>query len=425
MNVLLVTLDTLRTERLGIYGHSRNTSPVIDALAAGAVVFENAIAQSAVTPVSHASILTGLEPHHHGLRSMHGGVGYALPEERLTLAEIVRAHGYATGGFVSAFPTTRHFGLDQGFETWNQDFEGSDGRTSARPRGFINTGAVQRRADATTARALAWLRESGGNPFFAWVHYFDVHDGRLLPPEEYLGQFPPRSSSSKDAALAIYDAEIAFVDAQIGWLLRALKRMGVRDRTIVALVADHGEGLGDHGWWGHGILYQEQVRVPLVLSIPGLGEGRRVAATVRTIDLVPTLVELLEIEPGPGDALDGESLVPLIEGETAVSRIAYSESLNDLAAYYDSPFHDESLYGVNDGRWKLIAHYAGADYTRFELFDLAADPHEQRDVFERHPEEAKRLLAYLESRGAVVPNPPRPTLDDATRERLRALGYVR
>jgi arylsulfatase A-like enzyme len=421
-NVLLITLDTLRRERLGTYGHYRDTSPTIDGLAAVSLVFDHAIAQSAVTPVSHASIMTGLNPYNHGLRSLHGGVGHVLPGDRLTLAELLSSNGYTTGAFVGAFPTTRYFGLDQGFETWDQEFKTQGAVTGG---GYVNTEDTQRRADETTNRALAWLAKQAERPFFAWIHYFDVHDGVLLPPEEYRTKFLPESPSDVDKALGIYDGEIAFIDAQVARLLAELERLGKRDDTIVALVADHGEGLGDHDWWGHGILYQEQVRVPFILSLPEMHRGRRVHSVVRTIDLVPTLVVLLGLEIPPGTRFDGENLLGPLHPSGDATRIAYSESINDLIAYHDSPFHDESLYAINDGRWKLIAHYTGTAYTQFELFDLETDPGEMDNVYDRYPDQVAPLLAQLEGFGAILENPPRPSMDAELMDRLRALGYVK
>ncbi len=426
LNLLLVTIDTLRADHLGCYGYPQPTSPVLDDLAASALLFENAVAQSAVTPVSHASILTGLNPYRHGLRSLHGGTGYRLAADRLTLAELMRANGRATGGFVGAFTATQHFGLHRGFDRWDEDFEDHRGEGRVSAKGIVNTGRSQRRANETTDRALGWLRGHSDRPFFAWVHYFDVHDPLLGPPETHLSRFPARSESDADRLIAIYDAEIAFVDEQLGRILRFLDETGIRDRTAVAVLADHGQGLGDHDWWGHGILYQEQVRVPFVLSIPGVSEGKRVSALARTIDLVPTLVDWMGLEcPGGSCDFDGRSLRAAIEGGTPAASVGYSESLNDLSGYSNVPFQNDSFYAVNDGRWKLIARYRGRQSMPSMLFDLENDPRETTNVIERHREIEQRLRAQLEATGAIVEMAPLTPLDPGTRERLEALGYVR
>jgi len=145
---------------------------------------------------------------------------------------------------------------------------------------------------------------------------------------------------------------------------------------LIAIVGDHGQGMGDHGWWGHGILYQEQLRVPFILSLPGLGGGKRIHSLVRTTDLVPTVLEALGIHPPAGLTFAGESLLDLLDRDEGTTRFAYSESVNDLIAYQTLPSNAESLYAVNDGRWKLIAHRKDGRYTRFELYDLVDDPKE-------------------------------------------------
>ncbi len=426
LNVLLITLDTLRADYLGSYGHARPTSPELDALAASGVLFENAIAQSAVTPVSHASILTGLYPHHHGLRSLHGGKGFRLPAERVTLAEILAANGYTTAGFVSAFPATRHFGLDQGFATWNEDF-GDEARDDLiGDAGIVNTGRAQRRADATTAEALRWLEAGRRDPFFLWIHYFDTHDEALAPPAEYVARFPARSVQRADQLRALYEAEVAYIDEHVGHVLRALERLGLRERTLVAVLADHGEGLGDHDWWGHSLLYQEQVRVPFLLSVPGSGWSGRVHDLVRSVDLVPTILDVLDIPcPDGRCGFDGSSLRGVIAGGTRAFPVAYSESLSDLAGYPGSPFANDSLYALNDGRWKLVARYEGLRAKPSWLFDLEADPGETVNLIHAHPDVERRLRRRLEALGSIVEADRSTPLDPSVRERLRSLGYLR
>lgn len=422
-NLLLVTLDTLRADHLGCYGYARPTSPVLDRLARRSLVFEHAVAQSAVTPVSHASILSGLAPRRHGLRSLHGGAAQVLAPEVTTLAERLRDAGFATAGFVSAFTASRHFGLDQGFDTWDEAFLEGGGADAIDASGIVNTGRAQRRADETTDRALAWL---GGvePPFFQWIHYFDVHDPLLLPPPELLARFPPASEGRKDRLRAIYDAEIAWVDRQVGRVLEGLRARGLRDRTVVVVVADHGEGLGDHGWWGHTILFQEQVRVPLLLSAPAEGWTGRVAGLVRTTDLVPTLLDLLGVGCGAAPCdFDGRSVRPLVEGGAPDGRIATSETLDDLAAYGASPLRDQALFAVNDGRFKLIDHYEKGRRVRSLLFDLATDPGELRDLADARPDVRRRLQEHLDGLGAVVESVPTAPLDPRTRRHLEALGY--
>jgi arylsulfatase A-like enzyme len=425
MNLLLITLDTLRADHLSLYGYAENTSPTLDALASTSVVFDHAIAQSAITPVSHASIMTGLNPHHHKLRSLHGGVGYKLPDSCLTLAEIMKANSYATGGFVSAFPVTLHYGLHQGFESWDEKFRKEDAARILTNNGIVNTGRAQRAANETTTRAIAWLRQQAKTPFFAWIHYFDVHDPLILPPQEYLRRFLPKSRNKDDVFRAIYDAEIAFMDDQIHRVLRELEDLQIRENTVLAVLSDHGEGLGDHQWWGHSILYQEQIRLVFILSIPGRGENLRLSSLVRSIDLVPTIVELIDLDLPADSLFDGVSLLELIDKSVTQPLIAYSESINDLTAYYGSQMQNESLYSILDGQWKLILHREHSRDKRLELFDLQSDPHELRDLSEKHPEITIRLRNRLEGMQVIISDPPRPTIDEKTKERLKSLGYIK
>lgn len=425
LNVLLITLDTLRADHLGCYGYEKNTSPTLDALASAAIVFDHTIAQSAITPVSHASIMTGLNPYNHDLRSLHGGVSYQLPDSRLTLAELMEANGYATGGFVSAFPVTKHYGLHQGFETWDEEFQKKDENKILTEQGFVNTGTAQRTCEVTTERAITWLRDHAGQPFFSWIHYFDVHDPILLPPDEYLKRFYPESRDKPDILRSVYDAEIAFMDDQINLILKEMEALKIRENTILAVLSDHGEGLGDHNWWGHSILYQEQIRLIFILSIPGKKESIRVSSLVRSIDLVPTLIELLDLDIPEENDFDGKSLLEVIGKSAAPPRSAYSESINDLTAYYDSQMQNESLYAVSDGRWKLILHREESRDKGVELFDLQADPRELTDLSEKHPEISARLRKQLDTLQAIVQDPPRPAMDEKTKERLKSLGYIK
>ncbi len=425
MNLLLITLDTLRADHLGFYGYPKNTSPTLDTLASASVIFDQAIAQSAITPVSHASILTGLNPYHHQLRSLHGGVGYELPDSCLTLAELMKANGYATGGFVSAFPVTLHYGLHQGFETWDEKFQKEDDIRILTDNGIVNTGRAQRAADETTTKAIAWLRQQAKTSFFAWIHYFDVHDPLILPPQEYLRRFLPKSQNQADVLRAIYDAEIAFIDDQIKRVLRELEDLQIRENTVLAVLSDHGEGLGDHQWWGHSILYKEQIRLVFLLSVPGRSESLRLSSLVRSIDLVPTIVELMDLDLPVGSRFDGVSLLELIDKSLTQPLTSYSESINDLTAYYGSQMQNESLYSVSDGQWKLILHREHSRDKRLELFDLQSDPHELRDLSEKHPEIAIRLRNHLEGMHAIVLDPPRPAIDEETKKRLKSLGYIK
>ena len=204
-HLVLITLDTTRADHLGTYGYEKPTSPNLDILAQQGVVFDMAISQAAVTPVAHASILTGLEPYHHGLRVLHGLEGNALDDSQVTLAETWAANGGESAAFVSAYPVTEAFGLHQGFDVFDAEFPQADGAGLVTESGTVNTGLSQRRADATTDAALAWLdtRASQDRPLFLWVHFFDPHDPFVLPPQNMLDLFPHSKQSRAEELIAM------------------------------------------------------------------------------------------------------------------------------------------------------------------------------------------------------------------------------
>ena len=434
--MVLITLDTVRADRLGCYGYAKETSPHIDALAKESAIFDLVIAQAAVTPVSHASILTGLEPYHHGLRVFHGTTANRLAEEHKTLAEFWQERGGETAAFVSAFPVSAAFGLDQGFSRFDAAFPAIESSGEISQNGVVNTGMSQRRADHTSQAAIAWLkaRATPSKPFLLWAHYFDPHDALLLPPEPGFskllgGKFKPVSSDQADQLRAIYDAEIFFMDMQIGKLLNELIDLKLWDETIVAVVADHGEGLGDHNWWTHGILYQEQIRVPLIVRIPGLpSAAKRIGSLVRSIDIMPTILEATGIHRRYWPAVDGMSLLDEIAGNAASKpRSAYSDSVNMLNyARPDTQHQDrknERLYALIEGELKFIYHQLRP--AESELFDLRADPGESDNVAVQRLDTMQRFTRELESRGALFAEDV--ALDETPLENLKqleSLGYA-
>lgn len=429
-DVVLITLDTTRADRLGLYGNPLDTSPNLDRLGAESIVFDHALAQAAVTPVSHASILTGLEPYNHGLRTFHGQIGNRLDERIDTLAEIWRRAGGTTAAFVSAYPVTADFGLAQGFEIFDAEFDDAAGGVLVDADGIVNTGRSQRRADDTVTAALTWLKEEAPDdrPWLLWVHLFDPHDILLLPPERILRRFPPATQDRPDVLRAIYDAEVFFMDAQIGRLLDALRRRERWDKTVVAVVSDHGEGLGDHDWWSHGILYQEQIRVPLILRVPELPDGSRRPDLVRTTDLVPTLVEAAGIPGRHVPRTDGRGLLAAATAEPLEEYLAYADSVNvlsyarpDVAEKMDRK--SDKLYSLSDGRFKLIYHQL--EPANLEFYDLEADPGELVNLAAERPPAMLELLAELERRDALSEIQPGMTPTDLERlKRLEGLGYV-
>ncbi len=425
-NVLLITLDTTRADHLGCYGYARATSPNLDRLAAEGTRFTDAMTQAAVTPVSHASILTGQNPYRHGLRVMHGRRQNRLRKSCVTLAEMLRDAGYQTAAFVSAFPVTRRFGLDQGFATFDQEFIIDAPEAIVSGTGVVNTNKNQRRADGTSDRAIRWL---GGarEPFFLWLHYFDPHDIKLLPPRAFVREHA-RGGDTPEAQLRdLYDVEILYMDLQIGRVLDALRGAGRFDDTIIVVTSDHGEGLGDHDWWTHGILYQEQVHAPLIFRGPGVPAGREVDVLARTTDIMPTVLDLAGVAPGRRPRMDGRSLVDLWQPQAVdPHRAAYADSLNMLT--YQTPAgtadrKNDMLFVLREGRWKYIHHLLRPAAS--ELYDLLADPHEAVNLIDSHGEIAAKMRAALRARGCFPRGRSGTEAMSAEDEaRLRSLGYL-
>lgn len=424
-NVLLVTIDTTRADRLSCYGYEKETSPRLDRLAESGIRFENAISQAAVTPVSHASILTGLNPYSHGLRVLHGMYENRLAKEHMTLAEVLRADGWSTAAFVSAFPVSERFGMEQGYETFDAEFIVETPDKIVGAGGTVNTGMNQRRGDKTTDLALDWL-ETAPRPFHLWVHYFDVHDDKVLPPKAYMDRYGEMPTEIRDRLRKIYDIEIEYQDEQIGRVLDALEQKQELANTIVIVVADHGEGLGDHDWWTHGVLYQEQINVPLVLTGPGVPKNQVVSELVSTTDIAPTVYALCNIDPENRPPADGASLLDAARGKADPARVAYSDSVN-LLTYGTAPgirdVKNDMLFAVVQGRWKYIHHLSHPNSS--ELYDLVLDPDEKNNMYRERPKVVEKLRELAVGGGHV----PEKQLDHngmsaEDKARLEALGYV-
>ena len=426
-NVVLITLDTTRADHLGCYGYDKPVSPRIDGFAATGALFTNAYCTASVTPVSHASILTGQYPYTHGLRVLHGMMENRLPDGAVSIAEVLKGAGYETAAFISAFPAGSRFGLNQGFDTFDEAFLEEPVEQIVGFNGTVNTGKNQRRAGETTDLALDWLGRVQG-AFFVWLHYFDPHDAQVIPPPEFLEQFPVATGSIEYRLKQLYDVEIQYMDHHIGRVLDALAAAGRLEDTVVVIVSDHGQGLGDHGWWTHGILYEEQIKAPLIIRAPGVPAGRRVDHLVRTIDIAPTILDLVGLDPERLGAPDGASLVPMLEGETLDPRyVAYADSVNMLTYRSASGFTNEKndmLFAISDGRWKYIHHLIREDES--ELYDLARDPRELSNLYDDRPDDVDRLLEDLAAR-KFQPDQgqARGMMSPEALERLRSLGYLR
>lgn len=391
-NVLLVTFDTTRADRIGCYGNDGIETPNLDRLARSGVLFSQAVAVAPTTLPSHTSVLTGLYPYHHGARA---NGNYRLANDKTTLAEILSAKGYETAAFVSAMVLESGYGLDQGFDVYSDDVsEGVE-----RPW----TGDPVLPGDKTTDRALEWMSQRGEHPFFVWVHYFDPHAPHEAP-----------APYNEKYAFA-YDGEIAFTDEQLGRLLGGLDQNNIRDKTIVVVVGDHGESFGQHNELTHGwLVHDSTLHVPMLMACGDrLGGGIHVDRRVSQIDVMPTVLSLLGITAPEG--LDGSDLTERIPDD----RVLYSDTLEGYVQYGLAP-----LIALFDGNHKYIHG------PKPELYDIAADPFEQENLIAKKPDVARKLKDELKS--LVGDNideslfkTSQQELDPAERDKLAALGYVR
>ena len=396
-NLLLVSLDTVRADHLGSYHHAAAQTPHIDALAAAGLRFEQASTVVPLTLPAHSSLMTGTFPAWHGVRD---NGGFYLDDDQITLAEILRDRGFRTGGFVGAFVLDRRWGISQGFDRYFDDFD-LDKYENASAMDMI-----QRPGSEVVDRTLEWLQSEPTRRFFAWVHLYDAHTP-YEAPEPFRSRFPQTRAGA-------YDAEIASADAQVGRLVDALRADGRLDDTLVVVVADHGEMLGEHGELTHGFfIYEGATHIPLIIAGPGV-PAAVVADQVRIVDVMPTALTLLGV-PVPKQA-QGANLMPLARGQH-LGLVAHSESWYPRYHYGWS-----ELRAIQDGRFKLIRA------PRPELYDLSTDPREERD---RSADSGSRLdvfgraLDEFESKTARAGAPEGPrTIDSEAEERLAALGYV-
>ena len=404
LNVLLVTLDTTRADRVGVFaralGRDAPATPRLDALAARGTRFDRAISVTPLTLPAHSTILTGLLPGAHGVRD---NGGYRLDEARKTLAEAFAASGRRTGGFVSAYVLDHKWGIAQGFERFLDDFDLSNAKD-------LSLGEIQRPGDETVAAAIEWLDGIGEQSFFAWVHLYDPHTP-YAPPEPYLSRY----------AGDPYDGEIAWTDELVGRLLDYLDRSGKASRTLVLVSGDHGESLGEHGEADHGFfVYEATTHVPMILAGPYAGlAGKVVTAPVGQADIAPTLLELAGVAGGlePGQ---GRSFLPLLEGRTdppGSPPRGYSESF--LPRLH---FGWSELRSVHTERWQFV------EAPRAELYDLAADPREMVSRVEQERRTLRELrdgLAAVEAAVEPLASGSAPVEEDEeTLRALAALGYV-
>jgi choline-sulfatase len=390
-SVLLISIDTTRADRLGCYGRQGASTPNLDRWAAEGVVFENAVTSAPITLPAHASLMSGLLPHRHGVRD--NGI-YRVPDETPTLAALLAEAGYDTAAVVGAAVLDRQYGLQRGFKRYED---------SVGPMGLA---IAERDAAAVTGAAAAAAR-SLRKPFFLFVHYYDPH-AAYNPPAPFAERFRPD----------LYQGEIAYVDEQIGRLRRELEGLGLLEGAVVVITSDHGESLGEHGEPTHGVfLYQSTLRIPLIIVAPGRWPGgSRVDTFASLIDVSPTLLELTGLRVAGG--LDGRSLGPAVDGQAPGVRWLPLESEFGYNAYGWAP-----LSGITDGALKWI------DAPEPEMYDLVADPAERRNLVTARPEDGARLASLrrtmvTEDRRSVPARAESERTESERLARLTALGYT-
>jgi arylsulfatase A-like enzyme/tetratricopeptide (TPR) repeat protein len=405
-NVLLITLDTTRPDRLGAYGYAKAETPEIDGLARSGALFENAYSPVPMTLPAHASIMTGAYPLFHGV---HLNGKFVLGPGAVTLAKTLKSVGYATAAFVSCFILDSRFGLNQGFEYYGDRMEDA---------GQVKNLDSERRAETTFRDFESWMeRRRGAGKFFAWVHFYDPHYP-YVPPEPYRSD--PRLAGP-------YDGEISYMDHYIGEVRRLLEAKGLADSTLIILAGDHGEAFGEHGEIeGHTIFaYEENIRVPLIFwSARGFPKGRRVRARASLVDIFPTVLDYLRLK-APA-FVQGKSLVPLLEGRRQPARDFYFET-----DYFRDVLGCSPLRGVISAGFKYI------DLPRPELYDLARDPAEKANLAdsvsahgagsESEPSRLKNLRATLASLEKTLSGSgllSGKTMTAQERRRLESLGYL-
>jgi arylsulfatase A-like enzyme len=479
LNLVMVVLDTLRADHLGLYGYERDTSPHLDALARESVVFERAESAAPWTAPSLISLVTSLYPEVHGVR------GWPYPgrmsDDVVTLAEVLKRQGYSTAAFTEGGYAKGDFGLDQGFDTYPRN----PGDDASHASNLIYSS----RLEGNLARSLSWLRNHQEEPFFLFFQTYEPHipyrapgefirryrpfyderkehervrraverwnSHRRVDPADSLlvhrhtfhcrlAGLPPlrmrRGFARANLALGldlarayqhkpflkwlrdIYDAEIAYTDEQMSHLWRFLEEEGLLHRTLVLVASDHGEGLGDHGQLGHGkVLFEEILRIALILRVPdGGNEPRRVSQLVRSVDVMPTLLQLMGI-PTADIPLQGQSLLPLFVGQSLeLHSFSHARLVN---------VEEDALYSVRSDRWRFVLDRATGTGR---LYDLEEDPGETRDVAPSNPDLVASFRGMLDRQDerdqalAIQVGPPAPpvVLDENRRRELRALGYL-
>ncbi len=392
-NVIIISMDTTRADHLSCYGYPVRTTPNIDAIAAEGILFENTISPAPMTLPAHSTMLTGTIPPYHGI---HDNLDYTLAGSNITLPEILKENGFTTGALIGTFVLDSRFGLNQGFDTYNDIFEEE----------HITMSFNERKGDEATRLAIDWLDEHKDERFFYFLHYYDPHTD-YSPPEPFALNFYGNP----------YAGEIAFTDHCIGQVIDKLKELDLYDSALIVIAGDHGEMLGEHGEITHAyFIYQSAIRVPMIFKLPGERIGKRITGLSGLVDIVPTICGLLGIETDiPFAGRDLSSYLGK-KGKTPEARDVFCESL------MPTKYNANNLLGLVSGNWKYI------QTTRPELYDLASDPGEKNNLYEQQFNRARilkdRLKEILETQVRKSDPESKLELDEEAIKRLESLGYI-
>lgn len=398
MNVILITLDTLRADYVGVYGKDKANTPHMDGVANEGVVFDTCIAQVPLTLPSHTSILSGTYPLYHQVRD---NGGFLVPESLEFVSEVLQKQGYATSAFIASYVLHSKWGVNQGFDTYSDEFDLSKYKR-------ISLGNVQKRADEVLGNARKWVKKNKDNKFFSWIHLYDPHTP-YDPPEPFNERNPGRP----------YKGEVEYMDHQLGLFFDFLKAEGLYDNTIIIMTADHGESLGQHGEKTHGFfIYEPTVRVPLIIRAPFKFPVSRVDNIVELVDLAPTILDAVDVSLP--ESYQGQSLLDLMFGSGESDKtVAYTETYYPRMHYGWSEL--KAFYHNNN--WKYILA------PRDELYDLEADTEEKENLALKESGQARRArerlqrFMQLKSQGARNPGEAAKMSKDDL-QKLAALGYL-
>lgn len=407
-NIILITLDTTRADRMGFMGSQRGLTPALDALAWQSVVFTHAYSQVPLTTASHATILTGTYPQFHQVNDF----GVALAPELPYAPDILHARGYHTAAFIGSLvldPTARSApGFDRGVDTFDAGFH-------RRRAGENRYQAIERRGGDVVAHALAWLSQHPRGPFFVWVHLYDAHDP-YDPPEPYKTRY----------ASAPYDGEIAYADSAVAKLLNYLRLHKQYENSLIAVMSDHGEALGEHGEETHGIfLYDETIHVPLLFKLPAeRSAGKRIESRTQLVDVLPTILQGVDVPVPP--QVQGRSLLALMKPPVASAGTEPRATAVDLPAYSESDYPHRT-FGWSATRALRTGKYLFVEAPRRELYDQTADPKATHDLSSTSTAVATTLATQLEAfrqKTSSSKEAPKANFDPELQEKLSALGYV-